>query len=50
MCGYMNSTVINNEGKSSEDHSELVLISKCELKSLYRKLKEYEDRLRRYEH
>lgn len=50
MCGYMNSTVINNEGKSSEDHSELVLISKCELKSLYRKLKEYEDRLRRHEH
>ncbi len=48
----MNSTVINNEGKSSEDHSELVLISKCELKSLYRKLREYEDRLKKseYEH
>ncbi len=48
----MNSTVINNEGKSSEDHSELVLVSKCELKSLYRKLREYEDRLKKseYEH
>ena len=46
----MNSTVINNEGKSSEDHSELILISKSELKALYRKLKEYEDRLREYEY
>lgn len=46
----MNTTVINNEGKSSDDHSELILISKSELKALYRKLKEYEDRLRGYEH
>ncbi len=45
----MNSTVINNEGKSSEDHSELILIRKCELKALYRKLKEYEDRISGYE-
>jgi hypothetical protein len=46
----MNNIVINNEGGSSDDHSELILIRKCELKSLYRKLKEYENLVSSYEH
>ncbi|WP_179993582.1 hypothetical protein [Acinetobacter sp. YH1901136] len=47
----MRNTVIN-KGESSDDQSELVLVSKDELKSLYRKLREYEDRLKKseYEH
>ena len=47
----MSNTVING-GESSDDQSKLVLVSKDELKSLYRKLREYEDRLKKseYEH
>lgn len=47
----MSNTVIN-EGESLDDQSELVLVSKDELKSLYLKLREYEDRLKKseYEH
>lgn len=47
----MSNTVIN-EGESLDDQSELVLVSKDELKSLYLKLRDYEDRLKKseYEH
>ena len=47
----MSNTVIN-EGENSDDQSKLVLVSKDELKSLCRKLREYEDRLKKseYEH
>lgn len=45
----MNSTVIHNEGESSDDRFELILVSKDELKALYRKLREYEERIRGYE-
>ncbi|WP_180046074.1 MULTISPECIES: hypothetical protein [unclassified Acinetobacter] len=44
------SVIINNEEAAVvERRTEFILVSRAELKSLYKKIKDYEERIRKYE-